>query len=558
MLLRTPSAGRPRRGFVLLAVLVALVILSLVAYQYSDLTNAEMQAVDAHARAQQARGFADSGIAYVAAMLADPDFVNNQLNGNFVDNPEFFQDVAVGGEDTRPGWRGRFSIVSLRNPDDPLLENQPYRFGLCDESRKLNLNSMMALANTDPVRLQMLQMLPNMTSDQANAVLDWLDGSTTVPRSGGGKDEYYGALQPTYRCKNGPLDSLDELLMVKGITPPLLYGNDFKRNGTVDPAAGDSSGQLDLGWQAYLTIYSRETNVDGSGNPRIFLNDQDLNNLKQNLSTAGVSDDLIQFIIAFRLYGAASTGTGGGAGGQTGPQKNPDGTLARVAAGPQTSQVQKMSAADSQAVQTQIQNDLANTQRRLNSIGSLSDLITKSVTVQVQQPGGQGGQQNQTRSVTYPSPLADPGQQATLLPVLFDKCTTKNQGELPAHINVNTAPQVVLSMLPGLADSEVQSILDNQPDPTQGAPDPVYQTPAWLITKANLAPSKLSGVESYVTARSQVYRFQVVGYFEDGGPTARVEVVIDANNGRPRVLYRRDLSDLGRGFNFGQQQGPQQ
>ena len=61
-----------------------------------------------------------------------------------------------------------------------------------------------------------------------------------------------------------------------------------------------------------------------------------------------------------------------------------------------------------------------------------------------------------------------------------------------------------------------------------------------------------------MTARSQVYRFQVVGYFEDGGPTARIEVVVDANNGRPRVLYRRDLSDLGRGFNFGQPQGSQQ
>jgi hypothetical protein len=46
-----------------------------------------------------------------------------------------------------------------------------------------------------------------------------------------------------------------------------------------------------------------------------------------------------------------------------------------------------------------------------------------------------------------------------------------------------------------------------------------------------------------------VYRVQSVGYFDGKGPAARVEAVIDANGGRPRILAWRDLSELGRGWN---------
>jgi hypothetical protein len=55
-------------------------------------------------------------------------------------------------------------------------------------------------------------------------------------------------------------------------------------------------------------------------------------------------------------------------------------------------------------------------------------------------------------------------------------------------------------------------------------------------------------LDQYITSRSQVYRFQVLGMFNSPGPSARVEAVVDINQGRPRLLYWRDLSELGRGF----------
>ena len=42
-------------------------------------------------------------------------------------------------------------------------------------------------------------------------------------------------LDPPYRAKNKPLDTVEELLMVKGFDGRILYGEDYNRNGYLDP-----------------------------------------------------------------------------------------------------------------------------------------------------------------------------------------------------------------------------------------------------------------------------------------------------------------------------------
>jgi hypothetical protein len=69
-----------------------------------------------------------------------------------------------------------------------------------------------------------------------------------------------------------------------------------------------------------------------------------------------------------------------------------------------------------------------------------------------------------------------------------------------------------------------------------------------MYTQAGMDIATLKKLEPVLTSRSQVYRFQVLGMFDDPGPPIRVEAVIDTNQGRPRLLYWRDLSELGRGF----------
>ena len=43
-------------------------------------------------------------------------------------------------------------------------------------------------------------------------------------------------------------------------------------------------------------------------------------------------------------------------------------------------------------------------------------------------------------------------------------------------------------------------------------------------------------------------------YYEGGGQVTRLEAVIDTNFGRPRIVYVRDLTELGKGFDLTQGQ----
>lgn len=58
-----------------------------------------------------------------------------------------------------------------------------------------------------------------------NAIADWIDRDDD-PRVGSTDTEtsYYMSLNPPYKAKNGPIDDLTELMMIKGITPNMYFG----------------------------------------------------------------------------------------------------------------------------------------------------------------------------------------------------------------------------------------------------------------------------------------------------------------------------------------------
>jgi type II secretory pathway component PulK len=598
-----------RRGIVLPAVLVVVVLLTLAAYEFSELMTAEYRAAESNRRAVQAHALADSGIHYAAALLSNTDTFTNTLNSNPFNNPQMFQGIIVQPSD-KPYLQGRFSIVAPPPLGGTSGTSQPVVFGAVDESGKVNINALIQLDSSGQIAYNVLMSLPNMTDDVANSIIDWIDPDSD-PRTDGAEDEYYSSQNPPYHTKNGPLDSLEELLLVKGVTPQLLFGNDLNRNGILDPGEDDGTGVVNQGLSQYLTVYSRELNVDSQGNPRIYINSQDLDTLYGQLNTA-LGQELANYILAYRLYGpytpsangassanssgaapssgttgsgASSNNNGGAKGSPTGGASS-GGGASSAGAGSGAGMSSRTgsggaasggAASSAGAAGTSSSNASANTplsrsmlnfnQGRPRAISSLYQLVNSSVAM----PGGSSTSVNTnvavspngrnavatttvattTATIIYPSPLNDPSKLSQLLPLLLDETSTTQNQELPARINVNTASATVLAGLPGLTPADVQGIVDNQPNYTSGtAPDPMYQTPAWLISLANLSPSKLQALEPYITARSQVYRVQAVGAFDSGGPTARIEAVIDMNHGRPRIVSYRDLTELGKGFDM--------
>lgn len=522
---------RQRRGVILLAVLIVVSLLMLIGYKYFNLMNAELEGAIAANKISQARRLADSGLHYAQFILAHPDTagLTAEAGGRFAapylayDNPELFHQRPV--TDSLGNLVGYFSLVSPRPPDDPLASQQGYRFGVEDESAKVNLNWLLRLNREDASgerARDMIARLPNMSTELAQSITNWLRAGNDS-----GDSMYYASLR--YSPKYGPFESLEELLYVRGITPRLLLGNDRNRNFTVEPEENDTGGYLDPGLSAYFTIYSRELNVDNTGQPRLLLNDTNLQATYERL-TGLVGPDLAGFIMAYRRWGprqqsAVPVGRGGGGG-----RRN----TITIDGGPDAATLDLANANSGQAI-------------AIPSIWSLVDAEVASPAVT---------RNGVTTQTVYRSPLRSSRPEALTqyLPILLDKCTTDSRMELPARININTAPAEVLQALPGITTADVQKILSARPaagmvDASAAA---LYATPAWLITTAQISANNLRQWEPYITTRSQVFRVQAVGYYETGGPMVRVEAVIDTNAGRPRLLFWRDLSDLGRGFPFSQ------
>jgi general secretion pathway protein K len=69
--------------------------------------------------------------------------------------------------------------------------------------------------------------------DIINALIDWLDTDDDVTTSGGAEDGYYR--DRGVHCKNGPLDSLDELLLIKGFDRDMVVERKLRDYLTVAP-----------------------------------------------------------------------------------------------------------------------------------------------------------------------------------------------------------------------------------------------------------------------------------------------------------------------------------
>ncbi len=69
-----------------------------------------------------------------------------------------------------------------------------------------------------------------------DALIDWLDADNDVTGSEGAEEDYYKQLG--YDCKNGPLDSLDELLLVRGFDKELLIDRNLRSFLTIAPTDG--------------------------------------------------------------------------------------------------------------------------------------------------------------------------------------------------------------------------------------------------------------------------------------------------------------------------------
>lgn len=222
------TARRPReeRGFALLAVLLVLALLGVVGAEFAYSMRLEASAVRAWRDGIAATHLAEAAIEQaVREIVADSQYVGLDEAGVFT----FYT-------------RERTARPRLVR-DKVALGSGHFSYRISDEEARLNLNA------ASPDRLdRLLQQfgLDKRARDEiVDSLMDWRDANDEHRLHGAESDDYYLKLPVPYRARNANLDSVSELLQIRGVTAALFRGAE-DAPGLVDFVTVKSRGQVNI------------------------------------------------------------------------------------------------------------------------------------------------------------------------------------------------------------------------------------------------------------------------------------------------------------------------
>lgn len=219
------------RGMALLLVVATISVLSVVVISFSHRTRSSLARAFYYQDGAMLQAMAESGVDIGISVLYD-----DRLSSGY--------DALI------EPW-SRLENVELA----PLFEQGSLRLRIDDLSGRFPINRLVPSAGEEPgnrsaelFREMLVRLLSGgdfAVEDEeqariiADSITDWLDGDER-PLPFGAENDYYLALTPPYPAKNGALETVDELLQVRGVTPEILYGS------------GEKSGLSE-----YITIHGR-------------------------------------------------------------------------------------------------------------------------------------------------------------------------------------------------------------------------------------------------------------------------------------------------------------
>jgi general secretion pathway protein K len=226
--------ARDERGFALLAVLLVLAMVAVLGTEFAYVTRLEASAVRAYKDGIAAGHLAEAAIAQAIRELASEwSLVTAEDDGELT----FYT-------------RDRVQIPKLPRREVTFGPGQ-FSYRLRDEEALLNLNT------AQPARLEtLLEALGVQRADRdtvVNSIQDWRDPNDEHRLSGAESDDYYLKLPVPYRARNANLESVTELLQIKGITPELYYGAE-RKGGLADAVTVRSTGQVNINTAGPLVL----------------------------------------------------------------------------------------------------------------------------------------------------------------------------------------------------------------------------------------------------------------------------------------------------------------
>lgn len=94
-----------------------------------------------------------------------------------------------------------------------------------------------------------------------DSLVDWIDKDERESDNGA-ESSFYRSLKKPYDCRNGPVVYIEELLLVKGITPLLLFGEGEKKGLAEFLTVQGDDGKINLNTAATLLLKSLNPLID--------------------------------------------------------------------------------------------------------------------------------------------------------------------------------------------------------------------------------------------------------------------------------------------------------
>lgn len=197
-----------KQGFVLVLTLLVITALTGLVASFSDESNIEMTVAGFSRDNYKAMQMARSGIELALATLEGDE------------------------NKTMDSLREDWSLFDISPLPIEIPTGMSVSAKIVDESSKLNVNSLLnKKGKIDKQRVSQFKRLFSalgLGDNLLNPLLDWLDPDDIV-RIQGAESFYYMGLSMPYRCANGPLQTIGQIFLVKGMKDVRTFGEEGKK-----------------------------------------------------------------------------------------------------------------------------------------------------------------------------------------------------------------------------------------------------------------------------------------------------------------------------------------
>ncbi len=283
-----------------MALLIALTVISLIValtIQFNKNMRQSLQTSGTQSNRIRLEAMARSGINLAMAVL-NKDAQDNEYD-SFHDSwalladedlSQLFDEGALTLKITDNS--GKFQINSIvQSKTQQQTTNGQQNAQQANEQEQDARNILWRLLRQEPFHLE-----DNAARTIIDSLIDWIDVEDgDWEQEFGAETSYYQSLDTPYPCKNGPVEFIEELLLVKGITPELLFGTE-KHSGLAPLLTTQgNSGQINVNTADPLLLQALHEDMTKEMAEDMQTYRDDENNTDKMASTTWVSEVLPSF-----------------------------------------------------------------------------------------------------------------------------------------------------------------------------------------------------------------------------------------------------------------------